>query len=99
MRVKKNFKTDVGEIDLIELSDQRPDGSQTEGFDHIEIYPTIGTYDELVEDFVGRGIEIKEVVRPHHTTHDINISGGFLVRLTRVSLYDKVPGEMVENRI
>ncbi|MFA6018455.1 MAG: VOC family protein [Patescibacteria group bacterium] len=31
------IKTALGSIDLLELSDQKPDNSQTSGFDHIEM--------------------------------------------------------------
>ncbi|MEK6934807.1 MAG: VOC family protein [Nanoarchaeota archaeon] len=96
--LNKLIETSVGNIGLLELSDQRPDGSQEEGFDHIEIYAKRGTYDELVDYLSGRGLEIKKIERPHHTTHDIPISGGFLVRLTRESLYDKVGREVSEEK-
>ena len=46
--LKELIETSAGKIGLLELSDQKPDGSQDEGFDHIEIYPTKGTYEELV---------------------------------------------------
>lgn len=80
--------TSVGMIGMLELSDQKPEGGQVNGFEHIELYATQGTYDELVAHLERRGVKTKKVVRPHHTTHDIAIPGGFLIRLTRESLYD-----------
>lgn len=94
IRTNQTLKTSVGNINLVELADQKPDGSQTDGFDHIEIYPTIITYDQLVSNLRGRNLEVKEIVRPHHTTHDITLGNGFIVRLTRDKLAEKIKSEM-----
>lgn len=94
IRTNQHIETLVGKIDLVELSDQKPDGSQTDGFDHIEIYPVNLTYEDLVSNLKGRGLEVKEIVRPHHTTHDIKLNGGFIVRLTRDRLAEKIKKEM-----
>ena len=41
------IQTSLGPIWFLELSDQKPDGSQKSEFDHIEIYPNTGTMDDL----------------------------------------------------
>jgi len=94
IRTNQTLETSIGGINLVELSDQKPDGSQIDGFDHIEIYPTVITYDELVSNLKGRGLEVKEIFRPHHTTHDITIDNGFIVRLTRNRLAEKIKSEI-----
>lgn len=60
----------LGPIGFLELSDQKPDGSQTSGFDHVEVYPTNGTLDELAVALAAKGYSLKRTVRPHHTTYD-----------------------------
>ena len=97
IRLVRPIETELGEVDVLELSDQKPDGSQSEGFDHIEVYPVYVSYDRLVSYLRERKLEVKEIVRPHHTTHDILIGRGYLLRLTREGLIEKVTGEMREN--
>lgn len=93
IRTQQSILSFLGPINLIELSDQKPDGRQVDGFDHIELYPTIG-YDELLSILIKRKLPFHEVARPHHTTHDLRLADGFLIRLTRERLADKIRGEM-----
>ena len=93
VRLKKSIDTPFGPLGFLELSDQKKDGSQKSGFDHIEIYPVKGTYLELIQKIENQGAEIKKVVRPHHTTHDIEIESGFLIRLEEEPLEDKIKRE------
>jgi|SRR3989344_8486479 len=94
IRTYQSLETSVGRVNLVELSDQKPDGSQVDGFDHLEVRPIVDSYDELVSYLSNRGLEVKEIVRPHHTTHDITLEDGFIVRLTRESLAEKIKSEM-----
>ncbi len=87
------LKTPLGEILLLELSDQKPDGSQKSGFDHIEIYPTSGSLDELVASLEQKGVAFEKVVRPHHTTFDSVILENFKVRLEAEPLVEKIKRE------
>jgi predicted metalloenzyme YecM len=89
IKFKKPIQTEIGEIYFLELSDQKPDGSQTDGFDHIEVYSTKISYDEFVKEFE-KTEKVIAVVRPHHSTHDINIGQGFLFRCTEGKLIDKI---------
>lgn len=90
------LETPFGPLQYLELSDQRKDGSQKGGFEHIELYPTRVSYDELIETLEGRGVKATKVVRPHHTTYDISLEGGFLIRLEKEALIDKIKAvEMV----
>lgn len=87
------IETSFGTLRYLELSDRKKDGSQKAGFDHIEIYPTDASYDDLIGAFEKKGVALLKVVRPHHTTHDISVEGGFLVRLEKEVLVDKIKAE------
>lgn len=92
LRFKNDIETSLGPISFLELSDQKPDGSQQSGFDHIEVFPTSLPYSEYVEHFK-KTEQVVEVVRPHHTTHDIDIGDGFLFRCTAEPLVEKIKRE------
>ena len=95
VRFKEGVETVLGTIYFLELSDQKPDGSQRDGFDHIEAYPVGRSYDDMVKEFETSERVVK-VERPHHTTHDINIGNGFLFRCTHGPLIEKIKStEMV----
>jgi predicted metalloenzyme YecM len=85
--------TSVGTVDYLELSDQKPDASQVDVVDHIRILPIGISYDELCNYLNEKGISLKEVVRPHHTTHDIVLQSGFIIRLTQEMLVNKIKRE------
>ncbi|MEI6864382.1 MAG: VOC family protein [Candidatus Adlerbacteria bacterium] len=92
IKLKKPIETVLGPIWFIELSDQKPDGSQTDSYDHIEVFPTALTYHEMVER-LEKTEKVIHVARPHHTTDDIDI-GGFLFRCTQGALIEKIKLEM-----
>ena len=52
----QGLPTIVGEINYLELSNQKPDGSQRDVFDHCEVVPTTISYDELVEKLSTKNI-------------------------------------------
>jgi predicted metalloenzyme YecM len=93
IRLPHPIETVLGPIHFLELSDQKPDGSQREGFDHIEAYPTDRSYEDFIKQFEATENVVK-VVRPHHTTHDIDIGDGFLFRCTEGPLVEKIKAEM-----
>ena len=82
--------TMLGPISFLELSDQKPDGSQQRGFDHIEIYPTHGSVEGLVAAFARNQVRFEKHARPHHVTHDALISPTFKVRIEPEPLIDKI---------
>lgn len=86
--------TKLGDIRYLELSDQKPDGSQRSGFDHIEIVPMRGTMRTLAERLMERGVPFTKSVRLHHTTYDAVITGGYEVRIEPEMLARKVAKEM-----
>ena len=93
LRLRRGIGSNLGMINFVELADQKPDGSQTDVFDHVEIYPVVGTYEELVAKLEQAGESVLKVERPHHTTHDITLPSGFLVRLCREPLIEKIKRE------
>lgn len=92
-RLLRGIGSNLGMINFLELSDQKPDGSQKDAFDHVEIYPTLGTYEELAAKLERAGERVVKVERPHHTTHDIALPSGFLIRLCREPLIEKIKRE------
>lgn len=93
VRLKWGFQTFLGLISILELSDQKSDGLQATGFDHIEIYPKSVSYEELVEKLTGRGVELQESKRPHHTTHDIELGDKYNLKLTHEPILNKIRRE------
>ncbi len=85
--------TIIGQITTLELSDQKLDGSQTNGFDHVEIYPKEGSVESLIEYLESCGVVGKKVVRPHHTTYDISLEEKWKIRLEPEALVDKIKRE------
>jgi len=92
--LKNPVESSLGEIRFLELSDQKPDGSQEEGFDHVEVYPKSGDYESFVSAMRELGVNLNKVERPHHTTYDADIGNGFLIRLTEEPLIEKIKKEM-----
>ena len=94
IKFREPIATALGEIWFFELSDQKPDGNQKSGFDHIEIYPVVGEAETLVEQLSGNGAIFTKTVRPHHTTFDTAIAEGFGVRLEAGPLLETIKREM-----
>ena len=82
--------TSVGPLNYLELSDQKPDGSQRDIVDHLEVVPVGLSYQELVDDLKTKGVALKDTIKPHHSTYDVILSSGFIVKLSREMLVDKI---------
>lgn len=93
MRLGVGVTTRFGPCSVLELSDQKPDNSQVSGFDHVEIFPVARTYENLLAALTARGAAFTQVGRPHHTTHDHKLPGGFTLRLTQGPLIEKIKEE------
>lgn len=91
--LNEGLETVVGPLNYLELSDQKSDGSQIDLIDHLEIVPITISYEGLLEIIKNNGIEVKEIIRPHHTTHDVVLPSGFIVRLSHEMLIDKIKRE------
>jgi len=92
IKLKQPIETVLGQIWFIELSDQKPDNSQTDSYDHIEVYGTQMSYDEMVAQLEQSGANVVKVERPHHTTHNVDI-GGFTFSCTQGALIEKIKSE------
>jgi predicted metalloenzyme YecM len=97
VRMKRGIETMLGTIYYLELSDQKKDNSQKERFDHIEVYPVGWGYDAMVQE-LQKGEVVKEVKRPHHSTHDITM-GQFLFRMTHGPLIEKIQQEEMRQKV
>jgi predicted metalloenzyme YecM len=93
VKFKNPLATSLGDIWYLELSDQKSDGSQGGGFDHIEIYPKEGTMKELAKILEEKGMTLEKIERPHHTTYDGIIAEHFKIRLEPESLIEKIKEE------
>lgn len=91
--LNQGLETLIGAFNYLELSDQKPDGSQKDSIDHCEVVPYSVSYDELIVLLKNKGVTLKEVSKPHHTTHDIVLPSGFIVKLSREMLVDKIKRE------
>lgn len=95
IRLAQGIETSLGTVVYLELCDQKPDGSQKEGFDHIEVFPLTIGYTQMVA-LLQKTETVIHVERPHHTTDDVEIGGGFLFRCTQGPLIGKIKAsEMV----
>ena len=93
IRLKQPLKTVLGDINYLELADQKPDRTQRARFDHIEVYPSEWTYDNMIKHLSDAGERVLVNERPHHSTHEIDIGSGFKFSCTRERLVDKIKRE------
>ncbi len=95
IKLKQPIATDLGDLWFVELQDQKPDGSQTEKFDHVEGYSVGISYGEMVEKISGFETVV-ESKKSHHPTHDIDLGDSFSFKCTYCPLLDKIKNnEMV----
>lgn len=93
IKLRQPIATIAGPVYYIELSDQKIDGSQKSGFDHVEVCPQHMRYEDLVKLLVEKGENFVEVQRPHHTTHDLVLPSGFGIKISREPLIQKIKRE------
>lgn len=87
----KDFFTSIcGELKYLELSDQKPDGSQKSSVDHIEPIPNGITYEEMIGKFSVNGLTPIEGSTPHHKTFDLVFQNGVKLKLSERLLIDKI---------
>lgn len=83
-------QTVLGPVWFLELSDQKPDGSQRSGFEHIEVYPTHDTVADLAQRHSTQGVTFTSSGRAHHATYDGRISPVCEVRIEPEPLIKKI---------
>lgn len=92
IKLKRKIPTVAGEINYLELSDQKPGGCQRNSFDHIEFYLIIPAdyHDYAWRLRVEKGLEVIEEKRPHHWTYGIPLGKDFTARLAPSRLVTKI---------
>jgi len=95
VKLLKPIETSCGPIHFLELSDQKPDGSQKSGFDHLEIFPAQDAVEDLVKYLQDKNVTIQKADRPHHVTYDLSLKNGFKVRIEPERLIQKIVGEEI----
>jgi hypothetical protein len=71
-----------GAVRYIELCDKKPMQEERAGFHHVEIYPSTMPYETLLKQLHDDGVHAVLKRRPHHTTHDLVLPSGLVIRLT-----------------
>jgi len=94
IKFKEPLISKWGTISTFELSDQKPDGSQTSRWDHIEMKHMEDDYEGLVADATNHGLNVIEKIRPHHATHEVVLNGSIKLVFTREELIQKIKREM-----
>lgn len=93
IKLKKPIETICGPLYYFELSDQKPDGSQKSGFDHLEFFPKERSVEEAVEYLKNKGVPVTKVERPHHVTYDMPLTDTYKIRIEREGLIQKIVRE------
>lgn len=94
IKLQVPIESALGQIWFIELSDQKPDGSQKDSYDHVEVYGTSISYADMVGVLKRAGEPVMHIERPHHTTDDIDIGLGFSFRCSPGPLIEKIKIEL-----
>lgn len=90
IKLKETLPTDVGNIEYVELCDQKPDNSQDDRISHITLVPLSLSYEEIIAKLKEKGTEVVETVRPHYTSADVTLPSGFTIRFAKEFLVDKI---------
>ena len=94
-KLRQGIATSLGEVHFLELADQKPDGSQKSGFDHIEVYPAgEGTYESILATLKKNDEQVIHVERPHHVTDEVTLPSGLVVRLEPGPLIEKIKQQL-----
>jgi predicted metalloenzyme YecM len=83
-------KSLFGDVNYLELSDQKPDNSQKSECDRIEPIIDSITYAELLNRFSINDLKIQENIKPHHSTHDIKFPNGVKIKMNHEPLVNKI---------
>lgn len=86
----------LGMVNYLELSDQKPDGSQRSGFDHFEIVSRAGTPEMMATHLskIDSRYQFFPSGRAHHPTYDMRIPGsGLKIRIEPEPLIEKIRRE------
>ncbi len=90
IKLQQPLHTLVHAIQFLELSDQKPDGSQKRSFDHVEYFPVIRSTYESFATRLAQTTNGRDKGRAHHRTFDVDIGEGLEARLEREPLIEKI---------
>lgn len=91
LKLKVGFESESGFFRFVELSDQKPDGSQVSGLDHLQVYHRKLIAEQLAEELETKGgLKFVKVFRPHHTTYEADLSSRLTIHLADEPLIDKI---------
>ncbi len=91
--LKGGLESMAGSFRYLEIADQKPDLSQVDFVDHLEVVSTSLPYDELIATLREKGVILQEMIKPHHTTYDTILPSGFIVKFSREMLLEKIKRE------
>ena len=95
VKLRQGVATSLGDVHFLELADQKPDGSQKSGFDHIEAYPAgEGAYESILATLKKNDEQVMHVERPHHVTDEVTLPSGLVVRLEPGPLIEKIKQQL-----
>ena len=89
IRLKVPIRVANHAVEFLELSEQKPDGSQHAGFDHAEVLPNGCSIGKVARTASQSGLEVRENKKPHHTTYDIH-ANGVVIKLSSRPLLEKI---------
>ncbi|MEN9582403.1 MAG: YecM protein [Candidatus Parcubacteria bacterium] len=89
----------LGDIRYLELCDQKLDGSQVEGFEHVEVYPrNVGHMNSIIAG-LRKTDNVVVKVRPGRTTYDIRVTMGLTFTIEPEPLIEKIMREKAQKKI
>jgi predicted metalloenzyme YecM len=83
----------LGDIRYLELCDQKLDGSQVEGFEHVEVYPRSAGQLQTIVNQLRKTDNVVEKVRPSRTTYDIQVAKELMFTIEPEPLIEKIMRE------
>ncbi len=90
IKLKIPLATLAGPLMYLELSDQKLDGSQKSGFDHVEFFSRTKDIQTLLTLFESKKYLFTKIERPHHITFDCRLADGLVVRIEEEALIQKI---------
>lgn len=73
-------------VRYVELAEPKPSEGEQAGFHHVEVFPVGVSIEALLHRLEERGVRPRLKVRPHHTTHDLVLPSGLILRITQKPL-------------
>lgn len=94
-KLRASAASAFGPVHFVEISAQKPDGSQASRFNHLEVACGGMKMETVVAHWRTRGVTGMPSGRIHHPTYDIVLDGGFEIRIEPEPLVEKIVREML----